>query len=138
MNNTTQLLHRQLDAYSDSWRFESGREIRPWELEGWLEAGVSLLRLIRRLDEQVGDGREVSELYAQWLRNVSGPMGRLDEMEARGCRVADADDFRAAEREARGALHLPLEAVLGIARPAGSGQAELPPIDQGMGQSFPA
>ena len=141
MHNTTELLHRQLHAYSDSWRFERGRQIAPWELEGWLEAGVSIFRLIRRLDEHLGGSagsRELSDLYADWLRNAAGPMGRLNELEAQGCSVADAGDFREAEREARGVLHVPLDAVLGQSRHATSAGPTVPQIGEGMGQAFPA
>ena len=144
MHNPTELLQRQLQAYSDSWRFERGREVAPWELEGWLEAGVSILRLIRRLDEHLGEGgrgagaRDVDGLYAEWLRNVAGPMGRLNELEARGCFVADAGEFRDAEREARGVLHVPLDAVLGESRHVGAAGQTVPRIDEGMGQAFPA
>ena len=142
MHNATDLLHRQLHAYSDSWRFDSGREIPPWELEGWLEAGVSIFRLIRRLDEHLGEGggagREVGGLYAEWLRNAAGPLGRLNELEAQGCAVADAGEFRDAEREARGVLHVPLDAVLGHSRHVTSEGPTIPQIGEGMGQCFPA
>ena len=141
MHNTTELLHRQLHAYSDTWRYERGREIAPWELEGWLEAGVSIFRLIRRLDEHLGGNvaaREVSDLYADWLRNAAGPMGRLNELEAQGCQVADAGEFRDAEREARGVLHVPLDAVLGHGAHASSAGQTVPQIGEAVGQAFPA
>lgn len=149
MNSTTDLLHRQLHAYCDSWRLDGGREVPPWELEGWLEAGVSLFRLIRRLDEHLGEsaaaggagtagraGDEVGGLYAEWLRGAAGPLERLNELEARGCAVADAGEFRDAEREARGVLHVPLDAALGgYCRSAG---ATVPQIGEGLGHAFPA
>ena len=144
MNNATDLLHRQLHSYSDSWRFDSGREIPPWELEGWLEAGVSIFRLIRRLDEHLGEtgrggaAREVADLYAEWLRNAAGPLGRLNQLEAQGCAVADAGEFRDAEREARGVLHAPLDAVLGHSRHADSAGPTVPEIGAGLGHAFPA
>ena len=48
----------------------------------------------------------MGDLYAEWLRNAAGPMGRLNELEAQGCSVADAGEFRDAEREARGVLRV--------------------------------
>jgi hypothetical protein len=137
MHTATELLRRQLHAYSDSWRFERGREVPPWELEGWLEAGVSLFRLIRGLDERLG-AREVNDLYTDWLRNAAGPMGRLNELEAQGCAVADAGEFRDAEREARGVMRVPLDAVLGESRHVGAAGPTVPEIGHGVGQAFPA
>lgn len=151
MHQSTHLLHRQLHAYSDSWTLESGREVPSWELEGWLEGGVSLFRLIRRLDEHLGEntpsggagygggrGPEVDRLYAEWLRNAAGPLGRLNELEAQGCFVADAGEFRDAEREARGVLRVPVEAVLGSSAHAESAGATVPQIGEGLGHSLPA
>ena len=141
MDNATELLQRQLYRFSDSWRFESERDVPPWELEGLLEAGVSLFRLIRRLEEHLngtGRGGEVGDLYAEWLRNVAGPMGRLNELEAQGCFVADAGEFRDAEREARGVLHQGLDAVLGNGQAARSAGATVPQIGEGVGHAFPA
>jgi len=139
MHNTTELLQRQLHAYCDSWRFEGGRDVPPWELEGWLEAGVSLFRLIRRLDEHLG-GKDVDVrgLYEDWLRNAAGPMGKLNQLEAQGSFVADAGDFRDAEREARGVLHVPLDAVLGPSQHACAAGATVPDIGEGLGHSLPA
>ena len=133
MHNATELLQRQLHAFADSWRYDSAREVPPWELEGWLEGGVSLFRLIRRLGEQLGNGGEVGGLYAEWLRNAAGPLGLLNQLEARGCFVADAVEFRDAEREARGVLKLPVEAALGESR-----HATVPEICNGLGGSLPA
>jgi hypothetical protein len=139
MHNTTELLQRQLHAYCDSWRFENGRDVPPWELEGWLEAGVSLFRLIRRLEEHLGGkDADVRGLYEDWLRNASGPMGKLNQIEAQGAFVADAGDFRDAEREARGVLHVPLDAVLGPSQHACAAGATVPDIGEGLGHSLPA
>lgn len=149
MNSATELLHRQLHTYCDAWRLDGGRDIPPWELEGWLEAGVSIFRLIRRLDEHLGEsapaggtgqpnsrGREVGTLYADWLRGAAGPMERLNALEAQGCAVADAGEFRAAEREARGVVGGSLDAVLSCYPP--SAGATLPQIGQSTGHSLPA
>lgn len=137
MHNATELLHRQLHAYSDSWRWDRERALAPWEVEGWLEEGLSIFRLIRRLDEHLGGSdRQVSELYEQWLRGAAGPLGRLRELEARGCAVADASEFREAEREARGVLHVPLDAALG--EHARSDDSIVPLVGEGLGQQFPA
>ena len=132
MHTATELLHRQLHAYSDSWRWERGRTIAPWELEAWLETGLSIFRLIRRLDEQFGE-REVSGLYREWLVNATGPLGRLNELEASGRSVADAGEFREAEREARGALHVPLDAVL----PTTGQHASVPDASGGASGQLP-
>ena len=64
MHNATELLQRQLHAYSDSWRFERRRDVPPWELEGWLEAGVSIFRLIRRLEEHLDGDRGAAARWA--------------------------------------------------------------------------
>ena len=133
MNSATELLHRQLYAYSDSWRQERERPLAPWELEGWLETGLSIFRLIRRLDEHLG-GAEVGGLYEGWLRNAAGPLGRLNQLEAQGCSIADAGDFRDAEREARGVLHVPLDAVVPGARPG----AAVPDVTGAGMHSLPA
>lgn len=141
MDNATELLQRRLHSYSDSWRFDAARDVPPWELEGWLEAGVSIFRLIRRLEEHLngsGRGGEVGDLYAEWLRNAAGPMGRLNELEAQGCAVADAGEFREAEREARGVLHSGLDAVLGSSQHAHSAGPTVPQIGEGVGHAFPA
>jgi hypothetical protein len=152
MHHATEMLHRQLYAYSDSWRCDRERSIAPWELEGWLETGLSIFRLIRGLDEYVSGesahgesahpagarGREVSDLYEEWLRNAAGPLGRLNELEAQGFVVADAGEFREAERETRGVLHVPLDAVLGSEARAGRGDAVVPQVGDGFGQQFPA
>ena len=151
MNSAAELLHRQLHAYSDSWRLDRGRDIPPWELEGWLEGGVSLFRLIRRLDEHLGTGasasgtgsaggsdEEVGTLYADWLRGAAGPLERLNELEAQGCAVADAGEFRDVEREARSVLRVPLDAALGSGRYGDAAGATVPQIGEGMGQSLPA
>lgn len=148
MHNTTDLLQRQLHAYSDGWRFESERDVPPWELEGVLEAGVSIFRLIRRLDEHLrsdgvsaasrGRGGEIGDLYADWLRSAAGPLGRLNQLESEGCFIADAGDFRSAEREARGLLHLPLEAVFGHADQARSAGPTVPEIGGDRGYTLPA
>ena len=130
MHAATELLHRQLHAYSDSWRQDRGRPLAAWELEAWLETGLSIFRLIRRLDEHLGEAgdrrRDVSGLYEQWLRNAAGPIGQLNQLEAQGCSIADAGDFRDAEREARGVLHVPLDAAIG----AGTDPATVPPIGE--------
>ena len=149
MTSAADLLHRQLNAYCDSWRLDGGRDVAPWELEGWLEAGVSIFRLIRRLDEHLGETaaaggagpaggreREVDALYADWLRGAAGPLGRLNELEAQGCSVADAAEFRDVEREARHVLHVPLDAMLGAY--CQSAGPTLPQLDQGSGHSYPA
>jgi hypothetical protein len=133
MHTATELLHRQLHAYSDSWRQERERAQAPWEVEAWLETGLSIFRLIRRLDEHLG-GAEVGALYEQWLRNAAGPLGRLNELESQGCPVADAGDFREAEREARGVLHVPLDGALADARPG----AAIPDVTETGLQAFPA
>lgn len=146
---SAELLHRQLNTYCDSWRLDGGREIAPWELESWLEAGVSIFRLIRRLDEHLGETaaaggansaggreREIGALYADWLRGAAGPLERLNELEAQGCSVADAGEFRAAEREARGVLHVPLDAVLSCY--GESGGPTVPQIGDASGHSYPA
>ena len=130
MHDASEMLHRQLHTYSDSWRAEGGGPVPPWQLEAWLETGLSIFRLIRRLDEHCGeaaraaapaaavpcsneDTRDIESLYREWLRNAAGPLGRLSELEAAGCTVADAGEFRDAEREARGVLHVALDAALG-------------------------
>ena len=141
MHHATEMLHRQLHTYSDSWRAEGGGAVPPWQLEAWLETGLSIFRLIRRLDEHCGeaarasaekcsneDEREIDALYREWLRNAAGPLGRLSELEAAGCTVADAGEFRDAEREARGVLHVPLDAALG------AGEAPTVPEWGGGGQ----
>jgi hypothetical protein len=133
MNTATELLNRQLHAYSDSWRQERDRPQAPWELEAWLETGLSIFRLIRRLDEHLG-GAEVGRLYEEWLRNAAGPLGRLNQLEAQGCLIADAGDFRDAEREARCVLHLPLDAILPDVRPG----AAVPNITDAGVHPFPA
>ena len=132
MHTAAELLHRQLHAYSDSWRWDRERSIAPWELETWIETGLSIFRLIRRLDEHLG-GPEVSGLYREWLLNATGPLGRLNELEASGRTVADAGEFRDAEREARGVLHVPLDAAL----PAG-GERLVPEVGASADQQFPA
>ena len=136
MHTATELLERQLHAYSDSWRWEQDRSIPGWELEGWLETGLSIFRLIRRLGEQLGTRGEVCGLYEQWLRNAAGPLGRLSELEAQGCAVADAGEFRDAEREARGVLHVPLDAALGSG--VRCRDAVVPDVSEGVTQQLPA
>jgi hypothetical protein len=132
MHTATEMLHRQLHNYSDSWRQDRGRALAPWELEAWLETGLSIFRLIRRLDEHLG-GAEVAELYEQWLRNAAGPLGRLNELEAQGCSVADAGDFRDAERAARGVMHVPVDAILSDRH-----ADVVPDVTDHAGHSFPA
>jgi hypothetical protein len=147
MHTATEMLHRQLHAYSDSWRWDRDRSIAAWELETWLETGLSIFRLIRGLDEHLGRGsaaadvgddagREVGGLYEEWLRNAAGPLGRLNELEAQGCSVADAGEFRQAEREARGVLHVPLDTVLG--EKFDSRESLVPKVDEGGGRQYPA
>jgi hypothetical protein len=138
MHTATELLQRQLDAYADSWRWEQDRSIPGWELEGWLETGLSIFRLIRRLDEHLGARGAVSDLYEQWLRNAAGPLGRLNELEAQGCGVADAAEFRDAEREARGVLHVALEAILGNGARDDSRDTVVPGLGDSVGHQFPA
>ena len=137
MHTATELLHRQLHAYCDSWRQDRGRALAPWEVEAWVETGLSIFRLIRRLDEHLGEagGRgEVSGLYEQWLRSAAGPLGRLNQLESQGCSIADAGDFRAAEREARGVLHVPLDAVMADAPFEGA----VPDVRDGTPGQLPA
>lgn len=148
MHATTELLQRQLYAYSDAWRFESERDVPPWELEGVLEAGVSIFRLIRRLDEHLrshGDAAgsrerdtDIGALDADWLRGAAGPLGRLNQLETEGCFVTDARDFRDAVREAHGVLRLPLEAVLGQVERVDSASPTVAQIGGGPGYVFPA
>ena len=100
MHHASEMLHRQLHTYSDSWRAEGGGPVPPWQLEAWLETGLSIFRLIRRLDEHCGeatqsgagaaaaagapcsndDTRDIESLYRQWLQNAAGPLGRLSEL----------------------------------------------------------
>lgn len=148
MHTTAELLQRQLYAYSDAWRFESERDVPPWELEGVLEAGVSIFRLIRRLDEHLRlhadaaelTGREIDlrALYTGWLHGAAGPLGRLNHLEGEGYFVTDARDFRDAVREAHGVLRLPLEAVLGQGMRDDSGRPTIAPIGDGPRYVFPA
>ena len=132
MHTSTELLRRQLHSYGESWYLEHDRPLAAWELEAWLETGLSIFRLIRRLDEHLG-GAEVATLYEQWVRNAAGPLGRLGQLEGQHA-FADAAEFRDAEREARGVLHVPLEAVLPDARP----DASLPDVTSAGTHSFPA
>ena len=143
MHHATEMLHRQLHTYSDSWRLDQDHSISGWELEAWVETGLSIFRLIRGLDEHLSaageaGGREANDLYHEWLRNAAGPLGRLNELEAQGGTVADAAEFREAEREARGVLHVPLDAVLESAHHAGTADAVLPPIGDAAGNHIHA
>jgi hypothetical protein len=138
MHTATELLERQLHAYSDSWRWEQDRSIPGWELEGWLETGLSIFRLIRRLGEQLGTRGEVCGLYEQWLRNAAGPLVRLNELEGQGQAVADAAEFRDAEREARGVLQVPLDAVLGAGTIGHCRESVVPDVGQGVPHQLPA
>jgi hypothetical protein len=152
MHNATEMLHRQLHLYSDSLRSGRSRDLSPWEVEASLETGLSIFRLIRRLDEHwgetvrsgsaplsEGDAREMSGLYEEWLRNVAGPLGRLSEFEAQGCSLADANEIREAEREARGQLNMSLDAALRAGGQVHHGDAAtLPQVDEAAIQQFPA
>jgi hypothetical protein len=80
----------------------------------------------------------VDDLYQEWLRNAAGPLGRLNELEAQGGTVADAAEFREAEREARGVLHVPLDAVLGSSHHAGTVDAVMPQLGDAAGSQIHA
>ena len=152
MHSATEMLHRQIQDYSQAWRGGGAREA--WEVEAWVETGLSIFRLIRTLDERrggqfgvqngsvaggelTGYGCEVAGLYEEWLRNVAGALGRVAELEAAGCAVADAGEFRQAECEARGQLNLSLDAAL---RAGGAGEcaAAVPEMGEEVGRQFPA
>ena len=146
MTSAARLLHRQLDEYDHSFRTGSG-DAPAWLLEAWLEAGLSIFRLIRRLDEHWAesarsgaagvtdaDAREIHGLYEAWLRNVAGPVGRVGELEAAGCALADAAEIRDAQREACVHLSVPLAAALG-----GVGEGpDVPSIENPGPASYPA
>ena len=151
MHTATEMLHRQLHDYSNSWRSGRSRAPSPWEVEAWVETGLSIFRLIRRLDEHwgesirsgseslsAGDAREMSGLYEEWLRNVAGPLGRVAELEAEGCSVADAGEIRRAEREARGQLNVTLDAALRAGGVRHDPTATVPEVGEEAGRQFPA
>ena len=139
MYSATDMLRRQMHAYSEAWRLEQDHVIGGWELETWLETGLSIFRLIRTLDERVGSvAPEVGELYAEWLGAAAGPLGRLNQMGAQAERVADATEFRESEREARGALRVPLGAVLAPSDSSRVSDVVVPEIADAGGSSVHA
>ena len=140
MNSATEMLRRQLHAYSEAWRLEQDHAVEGWELEHWIETGLTIFRLVRTLDERLGGGSEsgeVNELYARWLGSAAGVLGRLNEMGAQAA-VADAGEFRDAEREARGALRMPLEAVLTPSQASHAEDVVVPEIAEAGGSSVHA
>ena len=124
MNSATEMLRRQLHAYSEAWRLEQDHAVEGWELEHWIETGLTIFRLVRTLDERLGGGSEsgeVNELYARWLGSAAG-----------------AGEFRDAEREARGALRMPLEAVLTPSQASHAEDVVVPEIAEAGGSSVHA
>ena len=124
---TANSMHNQLAAYSAPWSDARGAAMQSWELEGWIRVGLSLLDLVRTMDEHWSDqarqepvgtleaeGREIGELYRAWVRASSPALRKIRAFRQRGIDVAGADAFEEEHRK----VSLSLAVDVGSAREA--------------------
>ena len=106
MNKTLEQLERYRD---ESWKLDHDRAMECHAFEDWLEYGLALLGLIRRIDQRYRDRlrsgeatishefvESIQHLYETWYSPCGKLLEMLAQFEREGFAIANAQEFREA------------------------------------------